>query len=98
MIPRVRKSLQVVAVFAAIGFAIPWLLLAFYVIAHHLGRHPSAALLISLCPASIMALEMKNAAGFAGLIGWLAISVSNAVLYAVPGIVVSLFLGVRQSK
>jgi len=96
--PSLRKSLRVVALFAAIGFAMPWLLLVFYVVAHRLGHHPSAALLISLCPASIMSLQMKNAGGFAGLIGWFAISVSNAVLYAIPGIIVTLFMGVRKSN
>jgi hypothetical protein len=92
----VRKSLRVVAAFAACGFALPWILLAYYVIAHRMGRHPSAAPLVYLCPASIMSLGLENATGIVGLIGWLVISVSNAVLYSIPGIVVSLFLGVRK--
>ena len=94
----VRKSLRVVAAFAAVGFALPWVLLAYYVVAHRLGKHPSAAPLVYLCPASIMSLGLENKTGLAGLIGWGVISVSNAVLYAIPGIVVSLFLGVRKSS
>ncbi|HTV60736.1 MAG TPA: hypothetical protein VMJ93_17820 [Verrucomicrobiae bacterium] len=94
----VRKSLRVVAGFAAFGFALPWALLAYYVIAHRMGMHPSAAPLVYLCPTSIMSLGLENKTGAAGLLGWAVISVGNSVMWAIPGIVVSLFLGVRKSS
>ncbi|MGA2855599.1 MAG: hypothetical protein ABSE40_01955 [Candidatus Sulfotelmatobacter sp.] len=75
----------------------PWLLLAFYAIAHHMGGHPSTAPLIYLCPSSIAALGLDNASLIVGLLGWLVISATNAVLYAIPGAVVSLFVGLWKS-
>jgi hypothetical protein len=93
-----RKSVQIVAGFAAVGFVLPWLLLAYYAIAHRLGGHPSIALLLYVCPSSILSLGLDNASLMVGLIGWLFISASNAVLYAIPGIATSLFVGLRKSN
>jgi hypothetical protein len=86
-----------VGAFAAVGFGLPWLLLAFYAIARRAGWNPSTAPLLYLCPSSIMSLGLDNASLFVGLFGWLMISTSNAVLYSIPGIVVSLFVGLRKS-
>ncbi|MGB6405088.1 MAG: hypothetical protein WBF26_19765 [Candidatus Sulfotelmatobacter sp.] len=84
-------------VFASIGFMVPWLLVAFYAIAHRLGGNPSIKRLLFLCPYSIISLGLDNASLLVGLFGWLLISVSNAVLYSIPGVVVSLFVGWRKS-
>ena len=83
-------------VFAGIGFMLPWLLVAFYAIAHRLGGNPSIEPLLYLCPSSIISLGLDNASLLVGLFGWLRISVSNAVLYSIPGVVVSLFIGWRK--
>ena len=91
-----RKRLQIVGTFAAVGFVLPWLLLAFYLIAHRVGWKPSTTPLLYLCPSSIMSLGLENASWLVGLFGWLLISTSNAVLYAVPGVVISLFVGWRR--
>jgi hypothetical protein len=85
-----------VGVFAGIGFMLPWLLVAFYAISHSLGGNPSIKPLLYLCPSSIISLGLDNASLLVGLFGWLLISVSNAVLYSVPGVVVSLFIGWRK--
>ena len=77
---------------------LPWLLLAFYAIAHRMGGNPSTAPLLYLCPSSIAALGLDNASLIVGLMGWLLISASNAVLYAIPGIVIALFIGPWKSK
>jgi hypothetical protein len=69
-----RKSLQIVGGFAIVGFVVPWLLLAFYAIAHRMGGSPSTAPLLYLCPSSIMALGLDNASLIVRLIGWLFIS------------------------
>jgi hypothetical protein len=44
-----------------------------------------------------MSLGLDNASWLVGLFGWLLIGVSNAVLYSIPGIVVSLFVGLRKA-
>jgi hypothetical protein len=87
-----RRRLKIVGGFAGVGFVLPWLLLAYYGIVSHLGVNPSPTLLNYLCPSSVMSLGLDNASFIVGLIGWLLISASNAVVYTIPGIVVSLFV------
>jgi hypothetical protein len=93
-----RKRLKIVGAFAAVGFVLPWLLLAFYLIARRLKWNPSTAPLLYLCPSSIVSLALENASWPVGLFGWLLISASNAVLYGIPGLIVSLFVGWRKSS
>jgi hypothetical protein len=92
-----RKRLQVVGMFASIGFIVPWVLVAFYAIAHRFGGNPSTKPLLYLCPSSIISLGLDNASLLVGLLGWLLISVSNAILYSIPGFVVSLLVGWGKS-
>jgi hypothetical protein len=93
-----RRGLQIVGSFAAVGFVLPWLLLAFYAIAHHMGWNPSTTPLVYLCPPSVAALGLDNASLIVGLFGWLLISGTNAVLYSMPGIVVGLVVGLWKSR
>jgi hypothetical protein len=93
-----RKRLQIVGAFAAVGFVLPWFLLAFYLVARRVNWNPSTTPLLYLCPSSIMSLALDNASWPVGLFGWLLISASNAVLYAIPGVMVSLFVGWRKSS
>jgi hypothetical protein len=95
--PSFARRLRIVSGFAAVGFVLPWLLLAFYAVADHLGAHPSTMPLLYLCPSSIVALGLDHASPIIGLFGWLFISASNAVLYAVLGIVVAIFAALRKS-
>jgi hypothetical protein len=85
-----RKNLQIVSAFVAVGFVLPWLFLAYYMIAHRMDKYPGTTLLFYLCPSSIMSMGLDNASFLTGFIGWLLISASNAVLYAVPGIAIAL--------
>jgi hypothetical protein len=93
-----RKRLQIVGAFAAVGFVLPWLLLAFYTIARRMGVNLSTMPLLYLCPSSIISLGLDNASLIVGLFGWLLISACNAVLYSIPGFVVSLFVGLWKSN
>jgi len=45
-----------------------------------------------------MALGLDNASLIVGLIGWLVISLGNAVLYAIPGLVVGLLVSLQKSN
>lgn len=79
------------------GFIVPWLLLAYYTIAHRTGHFPSTTPLLYMCPSSIMALGLDNASPLVGLLGWLIIALSNAVLYAMPGVLVGTAVGLWKS-
>jgi hypothetical protein len=92
-----RRGLKIVAAFATVGFIVPWLLLVFYAIAHKVGGHPSTTPLLYLCPSSIMAVGLDNASLLVGLLGWLLISVSNAVIYAIPGVAVGIVASLCKS-
>jgi hypothetical protein len=87
-----RRRLRVVGIFAAIGFVISWLLLLYCTVSRRLGGHPDTNLLLYLCPPSIAALGLDGASLLVGLLGWLFISLSNAVLYSIPGAIVSMFI------
>ena len=95
---RLRKSIQIIGGFAAVGFVLPRFLLIFYAIAPRLGIHPSTMPLLYLCPSSVISLGLDNASLMVGLLGWLLIGASNAVLYSIPGIVVSLVIGLTKSR
>jgi len=91
-IQRLQKSIRVVFAFAVTGFAMAWFLLAVYAVAHYLKLNPSSMPLAYLCPASIMALGIDSASLLIGLLGWLFISISNAVLYSVAGMLLGAVL------
>src|ERR1700723_801796 len=85
-----RKNLKIVGAFAVVGFLLPWLFLAYYLIAHRMDKYPGTTLLFYLCPSSIMSMGLDNVSFLSGFIGWLFISASNALLYVVPGIAIAL--------
>jgi hypothetical protein len=62
-----------------------------------MGRNPSTTPLIYICPSSILSMGLDNASLLLSLLGWLIISVSNALLYSIPGAVVAFFVGLRKS-
>ncbi len=76
--------------FAAVGFALPWLLIVYYAIAHRMGHDQSSTLIFYVCPASILSLAFGRAPLVARFFGWLLISASNAALYATMGTGISM--------
>jgi hypothetical protein len=90
-----RGKLRVMAAFALLGFIVPWVLLAYSYLENSRGHAPNGRVFLWLCPSSIMSLGLDNASVKVGLVGWLLIGVSNAVLYGVVRIVVSLFVPKR---
>ena len=71
--------------FALVGFAIGMALCgyAFYLTSH--GQIGNETLFLVLCPPPIGAMTLDNAGVLGGIIGWIFISVENAVLYALVG-------------
>jgi hypothetical protein len=76
--------------FAAVGFALPWLLIVYYAIAHRMGHDQSSTLIFYVCPASIVSLALSHAPLVGRFFGWLLISASNAALYATLGTGISM--------
>jgi hypothetical protein len=89
-----RKTLEVVVGFAAAGFIVPWFLLAFYIIAHRMGYDPSTTPALYLCPFSFWALGLEKASLAQALVVWLIMSLFNAGLYAIPGLLVGTAMGI----
>jgi tellurite resistance protein TehA-like permease len=82
-----RKSTRIVIGFAVVGFILPLLLLAFYAFADQFGKHPNTTPLLYLCPSSIMSMALSMDGPrplLEGIVVWLMICVSNALLYAGP--------------
>lgn len=92
------RALKTVGGFAAAGFLLPLLLLAYYTAANHMGKFPSTDLLFYLCPSSIMCMGLEHASISTGIVVWLIIASSNAALYALPGIVVALIFRFGKSN
>jgi hypothetical protein len=92
------RGLKIVCGFAAAGFLLPLLLLAYYSFANHIGIFPNTNLLFYVCPSSMLCMALDNASMSTAIVVWLIIAGSNAVLYAVPGIVVALIFRFRLSN
>ena len=88
-----RKALMTIIGFAAVGFVVAWLLLAYYTVAHKMGHDPSTTPLLYMCPFSFWTMALDNASLLEGLFLWLIISLFNAGLYAVPGLLVGAAVG-----
>lgn len=95
---RKARALKTIGGFAAAGFLLPLLLLAYYSVANSMGKFPNTNLLFDLCPTSIMCMALDKASTSTAVIVWLMIAASNAVIYAVPGIAVALILHFRYSS
>ena len=63
--------------FAGVGFSIGGILLA---------SRANEGLFLLLCPPSIMAMALEKASVSEALIGWLIISLANALLYTLVGL------------
>jgi hypothetical protein len=87
-----RRKLKVIAAFALLGFVVPWGLLALGYFESLNGHVLSYKVFLWLCPMSVVSLGLDSASLVVGLLGWLMISLTNAILYGVAGIVVSVFV------
>ena len=95
---RKARALKIVGGFATVGFMLPLLLLAYYSAANSIGNFPNTDLLFYLCPSSIMCMGLEHASISTGIVVWLMIAASNAILYALPGIAVALVFWFIRSK
>jgi hypothetical protein len=89
-----RKRVRVIAAFAGVGFSVAWIIVLFGATVNRLGGDSArfSILYILLCPSSIAALGLDRASLLEGLLGWLLISLTNAILYSVAGAAVSVLI------
>jgi hypothetical protein len=75
--------------FAAVGFFLPLGMLVYYALSHT----AAGKFYVELCPTCMTSIALDNAGVLTALLGWLAICTMNALLYAVPGVLLSLAIG-----
>ncbi len=63
-----------------------------FTIARHVGVNLGTDLLLYLCPTSVLSLALENASLGVALFGWLVISITNAALYSIIGLIVGAVL------
>ena len=83
-----KISWRVTLFFAGVGFFLPVGMLVYYA----LSRTTAGSLYVKLCPPCITSLALDNANVLKGVAAWLLICASNAVLYAIPGFIISLII------
>ena len=88
------RSAKIVGGFAAIGFFLPLVMLAYYAFSGT-GAGSGFAL---VCPSCIASMALDSASTLTGLVVWFFICVINAILYALPGIGIALLVNLRNSN
>lgn len=75
---------------ALLGFILAWALLAACTCSHHAADccFSHSAWLLALCPPSIISISLDDASPAVGLFWWFVISVANALLYGLIGVLV----------
>jgi hypothetical protein len=79
------RTTKIIVSFAAVGFLLPYVFLAYSSIRGTLWGE----LQFRLCPTSIMCMGLDNASTSTAIFVWFIIGVSNAVLYAAAGIAIA---------
>ena len=93
------KSVKIVGLFAATGFFLPLILLAYYEMSRRfMGGTGAGDFLIWVCPTTIMSMALDHATASTAVLVWLMISVSNAILYSLPGVAVAFFVSLRTRR
>jgi hypothetical protein len=85
--------MKIIGGFAAVGFFLPLALLAYYDLSGTLAGEG----LLRICPSCMMMMALDHASTFFGLLVWLMICVSNAVLYALPGACIAFLVNLKKS-
>jgi hypothetical protein len=92
-----RNGTKLVIGFALVGFILPLIGLVFYSIAAHFNVYPSTTLMLCLCPTSFILMALgDHASVFDGVIAWLMVCVSNALLYTVIPFAIVVIFGISQ--
>jgi hypothetical protein len=76
---------------AAVGFILPLAMLAYY----SFSNTGAGSLYVALCPVCIASLALDHASRSIALVAWILFCIINAVLYAIPGLLVVLIRSFR---
>jgi hypothetical protein len=88
------RSVKIVGGLAAAGFFLPLVMLAYYAV----SRNPAGNGFVHACPPCIISLALDGASIFTGIIAWFIICLSNAAIYALPGLGIAFLLNLRKSN
>jgi hypothetical protein len=81
-IAAMSRSMKIVGSFALVGFLLPLVLLGYSVTT----GAAFGSLQASVCPSIMMCMGLDQASTSTGIFVWLIIALSNAFLYALPGL------------
>jgi hypothetical protein len=87
-------SAKIVGSCATVGFLLPLAMLAYYILSGTMAGEG----LTRVCPSCMMMMALDHASTTTGIIVWLIICVSNAVLYALPGAGVAFLVSLRKAN
>jgi hypothetical protein len=87
-------SAKIVGGCATVGFLLPLAMLAYNALS---GTIPGKGL-TRVCPSCMMTMALDHASTTTGIIVWLIICVSNAILYALPGAGVAFLVSLRKAN
>lgn len=76
------SNVKIVGGFAAVGFLLPLGILGYFA----LSGTMAGAGVMRICPSCMMMMALDNASITTGILVWIMICVSNAVVYALPGV------------
>ena len=82
---------RIVLVCAGIGFVLPLAMLAY----HSFSNTGAGSLYVALCPVCIASMALDHASRSTAIIAWVMFCMINAVLYAVPGLLIVLIKSFR---
>ena len=82
---------RIVLVGAGIGFVLPLAMLAYY----SFSNTGAGSLFVALCPVCIASMALDHASRSTAIIAWVMFCMINAVLYAVPGLLIVLIKSLR---
>lgn len=85
-----RKKLQIMGAFAAVGLLLPWLIVLGFLIARRLGVYPDATNFLYVCPSLFWLMATDGAPLLGTLEVLLLVGVANAILYSLVGALVAL--------
>jgi hypothetical protein len=82
---------RIVLVCAGIGFVLPLAMLGYY----SFSNTGAGSLYVALCPVCIASMALDHASRSTAIIAWVMFCMINAVLYAVPGLLIMLIKSFR---
>lgn len=83
---------RIVLVCAGVGFVLPLAMLAYY----SFSNTGAGSLYVGLCPVCIASMVLDHASRSTAILAWVMFCMINAVLYAVPGLLIVLIKSFRN--